>query len=191
MARGRPQKQSIEFAGWAVDIFDNEPKIDKLLDAQGCQGFVIYFYLCQRAYGSNGYFYKWSYDDAPTTARKIGGGVGSQAVIDTVRLCLRVGLFDNNLHVGHQILTSRGIQKRYRHVAITRKTQQYVISDYWLLDEHESTGFTLYALKEVKDGDKLNFDPSKVNYDPSKVNYDQYKVKESKVKESKVKESKE
>ena len=57
---GRP-KQGIDYSGWSVDIFDSDPKIDKLLDAKGWRGFGIYFFLCQRAYKTNGYFYKWSY----------------------------------------------------------------------------------------------------------------------------------
>lgn len=32
---GRP-KQGIDYAGWSVDIFDGDKKIDKLLDAKGC-----------------------------------------------------------------------------------------------------------------------------------------------------------
>ena len=64
---GRP-KQGIDYAGWSVDIFDGDKKIDKLLDAKGWKGFGIYFFLCQRAYKVNGYFYEWGYDDCATTA---------------------------------------------------------------------------------------------------------------------------
>ena len=64
---GRP-KQGIDYSGWSVDIFDGDKKIDKLLDAKGWKGFGIYFFLCQRAYKVNGYFYEWGYDDCATTA---------------------------------------------------------------------------------------------------------------------------
>ena len=58
---GRPKKMGIEYSGWDVDIFENDTKIDELLEAQGWTGFSIYFYLCQRAYASEGYFGKdWS-----------------------------------------------------------------------------------------------------------------------------------
>lgn len=36
---GRP-KQGIDYAGWSVDIFDGDKKIDKLLDAKGWKGFA-------------------------------------------------------------------------------------------------------------------------------------------------------
>jgi hypothetical protein len=106
---GRP-KEGIEFSGWAADVFE-DPKIDKLIDGQGAAGFTIYFYLCQRAFGLHGYFLPWTCDDAASTARRIGGGVGSKTVQDTVGLCLRIGLFDRMLYEGHGILTSRGIQR--------------------------------------------------------------------------------
>lgn len=171
---GRPPKEGIDYSGWAVDIFDNDPKIDKLLDAQGADGFLIYFYLCQRAYGSKGYFYKWSYDDAATTARKIGGGVGSETVKQTVGLCLQIGLFDKRLFDRDRILTSRGIQKRYWQVAKDR-TVKSVIEDYWLLSKEESAGVVFCT-------QNANYPPSKSNYQPPKFNYAQQK--ESKGKKS-------
>ena len=46
-------KRKLDYAGWSTDIFDNDTKIDKLLDAQGWIGFGIYFFLCQKAFGSD------------------------------------------------------------------------------------------------------------------------------------------
>ena len=60
-------------------------------------------------YASNGYYYAWRYDDAPTTARKMGGGIGSETVRNVVGLCLQIGLFDKDLFDRESILTSRGI----------------------------------------------------------------------------------
>ncbi len=76
---GRSKKR-IDYSGWSVDIFSNDTKIDKLLDAQGWEGFGVYFYLCQMAFGGEGYFYEWCYDLCATTARKMGGGVGAGTV---------------------------------------------------------------------------------------------------------------
>jgi len=176
---GRPPKQSIDYSGWAVDIFDSDPKIDKLMDAQGCVGFVIYFYLCQRAYGSNGYFYPWCYDDCATTARKVGGGAGAKSVEETVRYCLQIGLFEKRLFDGWNILTSRGIQKRFMQVALTR-TNKSVISEYWLLKKEESAGLNFCALNSNLSAGNTDYDPPKSNYQPPK---------ESKVKDSIGKES--
>lgn len=147
---GRPLKEGIEYAGWSVDLFENEPKIDKLMDAQGCQGFVIYFYLCQRAYSSHGYFYPWSYDDAATTARKIGGGVGSGTVKETVGYCLQIGLFDKGLFDGWGVLTSRGIQRGYTAVFKgNSRRNKNVVEEYWMLLPEESAGAVLVPKNRV------------------------------------------
>ncbi len=138
---GRPPKEGIEFSGWATDVFE-DPKIDKLIDGQGISGFAVYFYLCQRAYGLHGYFLPWTCDDAPTVARRIGGGVGSKTVQDTVGLCLRIGLFNNMLFEGHGILTSRGIQRGFTPVLKKRRVKS-VIAEYWLLNSDESAGAVL------------------------------------------------
>jgi len=179
---GRPPKEGIDFAGWDVNIFDSDPKIDALMDAQGCVGFTIYFYLCQRAYGSNGYFYPWCSSDqvtCATVARKVGGGAGANSVEETVNLCLRVGLFDKELCDRERILTSRGIQKRYMQVALTR-TNKSVISEYWLLSDEESRGLVKVALSQ---SEKRIMTPHNSIMTPHNSH-----IKESKVKESKVKD---
>lgn len=135
---GRP-KQGIDYAGWSVNIFDGDTKIDKLLDAQGWVGFSIYFYLCQMAYKFDGYFYRWAYDDSASTARRMGGGIGSGTVEETVRYCLRIGLFDQRLFDEWNILTSKGIQRRYL-AAIQGRRVKSVISDYWLLKNEKVEG---------------------------------------------------
>jgi len=128
-------KKRIDYAGWSVDIFSNDIKIDKLLDAQSWTGFGVYFYLCQMAFGSEGYYYEWSYDLCATTARKMGGGVGAGTVKEAVDYCLQIGLFDKRLFDRWGVLTSRGIQKSYLAVLkgnSRRRTEIY--KEYWLLD---------------------------------------------------------
>lgn len=143
---GRP-KQGIDYAGWSVNIFDGDTKIDKLLDAQGWVGFSIYFYLCQMAYKFDGYFYRWAYDDSASTARRMGGGIGSGTVEETVRYCLQIGLFDQRLFDEWNILTSKGIQRRFL-AAIQGRRVKSVISNYWLLKNDESKGLEKCALND-------------------------------------------
>lgn len=141
---GRP-KQGIDYAGWSVDIFDGDKKIDKLLDAKGWKGFGIYFFLCQRAYKVNGYFYEWGYDDCATTARKMGGGISSGTVKETVDYCLQVDLFDKRLFDEWGVLTSRGIQRRFWTVLSERRNKT-VYSEYWLLKPEECKGLVKVSL---------------------------------------------
>lgn len=177
---GRP-KRGIDYSSWSVDIFDSDTKIDKLLDSKGWIGFGIYFYLCQRAYGSDGYFYKWSYDDCATTARKMGGGINSGTVKETVSYCLQIDLFDKRLFDRWGVLTSRGIQRRYW-VVLSERRSKTVYGEYWLLADKECKGL-------VKVGQNNDVQPSNGDYEPA--NDDVQAIKESKVKDSKEKEIKE
>ncbi len=135
----RPPKRGIDYAGWSVNIFDGDRKIDKLLDAQGWKGFGVYFFLCQLAYKMNGYYLEWDYDDCASTARKMGGGVGSETVREAVDLCLRIGLFDIGLFDRWKVLTSRGIQRRFWAATGERGTV-YLNKNYWLLAADETKG---------------------------------------------------
>ncbi len=174
---GRPPKKGIDYSGWSVSIFDNDTKIDKLLDAQGWIGFGIYFYLCQRAYGGEGYFYKWCYDDCASTSRKMGGGIGAGTVKETVDYCLQIGLFDKRLFDRWGVLTSKGIQRRYWEV-VKERDVRCVISDYWLLQDGECKGLIKTP---------LNADFQERNADFQERNADFQDIKESKEKISKEK----
>lgn len=180
---GRPPKKGIDYSGWSVDIFDNDTKIDKLLDAHGWCGFGIYFYLCQRAYGSEGYFYRWGYDDCASTSRKMGGGIGSGTVRETVGYCLQIGLFDQGLFDRWGVLTSKGIQRRYWEVVKTRDVR-VVISDYWLLHEEECKGLIKLPLNTDLLKGNTDYQTGKANFPPGNSNFQS--LKESKGKESKV-----
>lgn len=167
---GRP-KQGIDYAGWSVDIFDGDKKIDKLLDAKGWKGFGIYFFLCQRAYKTNGYYYEWGYDDCATTARKMSGGINSGTVKETVDYCLQVDLFDKRLFDEWGVLTSRGIQRRFWAVLSERRSKT-VYQEYWLLKSEECKGLVKVSLKS---------DVQPTNSNVQSANDDMSPIKKSKV----------
>ncbi len=167
---GRP-KQGIDYAGWSVDIFDGDKKIDKLLDAKAWKGFGIYFFLCQRAYKTNGYYYEWGYDDCATTARKMGGGINSGTVKETVDYCLQVDLFDKRLFDEWGVLTSRGIQRRFWAVLSERRSKT-VYQEYWLLKSEECKGLVKVSLKS---------DVQPTNSNVQSANDDMSPIKKSKV----------
>lgn len=187
---GRPPKKGIDYSGWSVSIFDNDTKIDKLLDAQGWIGFGIYFYLCQRAYGGEGYFYKWCYDDCASTSRKMGGGIGAGTVKETVDYCLQIGLFDKGLFDGWGVLTSRGIQKSYLIVLKSKNRRgTEIYKEYWLLDTSKKEDYQgVVFLHKNKPSLGVNIDSLGENGQSLGVNIDSLKQKESIVNKSKVKQ---
>ena len=185
-------KKRIDYSGWSVDIFSNDTKIDKLLDAQGWEGFGVYFYLCQMAFGGEGYFYEWCYDLCATTARKMGGGVGAGTVKETVDYCLRIGLFDKGLFDRWGVLTSRGIQKSYLIVlkSKNRKGTQ-IYNEYWLLDKNKKEDYQgVIFVQKIKESVRVNDDSLGVNDDSLGVNDDSLGVNDDSLgqKDSKGKE---
>ena len=178
-------KKKLDYAGWSVDIFDNDTKIDKLLDAQGWVGFSIYFYLCQRAFGSEGYFYRWSYDDCASTARKMGCGIGSGTIREVVGYCLQIDLFNQRAFDRWGVLTSRGIQRSFWAVAADRRDKT-VYKEIWLLQKEECKGVVFVPF--FSNMSATNDHVQAANDDMSATN--DAVVKESKGKESRVKGSK-
>lgn len=140
-------KTGIDFAGWDVHMFDGDTKIDKLLCSKGWIGFSVYFWLCMKAYGTEGYFYRWCYDDCASTARKMGSGISADTVRETVDYCMQISLFDKRRFVEWGILTSRGIQRRYWCVLQKRRVKK-VYSEFWMLEDEETTGLVKVSIKK-------------------------------------------
>ena len=166
---GKP-KAGISYAGWNTDIFENDTKIDELIDAQGWIGFSIYFYLCQRAYASDGYFYRWSYANAATTARRMGGGIRAETIKAVVATCLQIGLFERSLFDRVGVLTSKGIQRRYMD-AIQKRSYKRVDQNIWLLNVEESKGLDVCTQNDdslPEDGPKSKSNKSKLYQSKSK-----------------------
>lgn len=180
-------KKRIDYAGWSVDIFSNDNKIDKLLDAQDWTGFGVYFFLCQMAFGGEGYYYEWDYDLCATVARKMGGSINAGKVKETVNYCLRIGLFNKPLFEKWKILTSRGIQNSYLAVLKSKNRKgTEIYKEYWLLDTSKSEDYQGVVFIS-KNGQTLgvNDDSLGENGQTLGVNEDSLGQKESKVRESK------
>lgn len=170
---GRPLKENLDFSSWDVSILENDEKIDMLIDSQGIAAFTVYFYLCQKAYGSKGYYLDWGYSRCATVARRLGKGASADFVKQVVDMCFQCCLFDKRLFELYGILTSKGIQKRFLYVAKER-TKMQIKPEYWLLEKDEFAG-------------GLDFDTQKSNYEGAKSNYEgaKFPIKESKGKYSK------
>ena len=141
----RPPKEGIDYSEWDVDILD-DPKIDAVMEAAGCCGFMIFFYICQRIYGTHGYYLPWSDRMPVTVARRIGDQTTAELVLKTLSVCLEVGLFDKEKYEKYGILTSSGIQKRFTRV-LPKRNNKAVYQEYCLLPKESSAGAVLTPLK--------------------------------------------
>lgn len=175
---GQP-KQGLDFAAWDVHIFDDDERFDVLIDAQGWSGFGVFFYICTKAYATNGYYYEWREEtSAAAIAKRMSGGIKSDTVKQVVQLCLQIGLFDNGLFDRERILTNKMMQERYMYAIEKRSKRGRTINkDYWLLKEDETKAYIIVPENEHNLSENGN-------------NLAENDTKKSKVKESKEKEKK-
>lgn len=161
-----------------IDYFPLDVALDEkveLIEAQfGLTGFAVLVKLFQKIYGGEGYYAEWTNEIALLFAKKIGSN--GNAVSDIIDAAVKRGIFDKTLYDRYQILTSKGIQKRYFE-AVSRRKNVEVKGAYLLVN---ATDFlkNVSILKENADIFPENADISQ-----------QSKVKESRVEKSRGKES--
>lgn len=171
---GQP-KRGLDFAAWDVHLFDDDERFDVLIDAQGWDGFGVFFWICTKAYATNGYYYEWREEtSAATIAKRMSGGIKSDTVNQVVKLCLRIGLFDNGLFDRESILTNKMMQERYMYAIEKRSVRGRTINRlYWLLKAEETKAYIVIPENEH-------------NLSENEHNLSKNDTKKSKVKESKV-----
>lgn len=171
---GQP-KRGLDFAAWDVHLFDDDERFDVLIDAQGWDGFGVFFWICTKAYATNGYYYEWREEtSAATIVKRMSGGIKSDTVNQVVKLCLRIGLFDNGLFDRESILTNKMMQERYMYAIEKRSVRGRTINRlYWLLKTEETKAYIVIPENEH-------------NLSENEHNLSENDTKKSKVKESKV-----
>lgn len=171
---GQP-KRGLDFAAWDVHLFDDDERFDVLIDAQGWDGFGVFFWICTKAYATNGYYYEWREEtSAATIAKRMSGGIKSETVNQVVKLCLRIGLFDNGLFDRESILTNKMMQERYMYAIEKRSVRGRTINRlYWLLKTEETKAYIVIPENEH-------------NLSENEHNLSENDTKKSKVKKSKV-----
>lgn len=147
----------------------------------GAKGFSIIVKLWQKVYSGEGYYCEWSEKAAVLFLGKWftgNSGVDNNLIAEVVQTAIDEGIFDRNMFEKYNILTSRGIQKRYLQAA-KRRLSVDIKKEYLLLNASELKG-------------NVNIIEGNVYIESKNVHIErQSKVKESKGKESRVKDSKE
>ena len=166
----RATKRGLDY--FPMDI-QMEDKI-KLVEAKyGIEGFGIIIRLYQKIY-ANGYFIDWNEENVLLFSNEIN--IEITKINEIIEDSLNWQLFDRSLYENYFILTSHGIQVRYKEATYRRK-QVKMIRQYNLLTGDEINVNVIYV-------DILT---QNVNINRQNVNIStQSKVKKSKVKKSKV-----
>lgn len=126
----RPIKKGIGYFPLDVD-FLQDIKIRKIMRACGSAAPTILICLLGNIYRDEGYFMKWDEDTRFLVADDVGTSEAS--VEEVVRKAIQVGVFDQGLYDKYQILTSHGIQERYKKAAY-QKTDSSINKDFSLIE---------------------------------------------------------
>lgn len=157
----RPNKQGIDYFPFDVDFF-SDIKIRKIARACGSQATSILICLLCNIYKDKGYYILWDEDLPFVIADTVG--VSEGAVKEVILKALQVDFFDQDIYNKHNVLTSLGIQKRFKSAVYKREKIEY-IEEYMVSD----------VRKIVSD----------IKNQVSDVRSTQSKVKKSRVKKSK------
>ena len=146
----RPNKIGLDYFPLDVDFFEDE-KILAISGEFAVKGEVIALRLLCEIY-RNGYFVEYSGLLKNKLARL--GGISAGLVDEVVSKLVKYGFFDGSLFREQNILTSKGIQKRFAEAAKRRKNDPCL--PYWLLSgvnayiNHSSAGVNVNINAESK-----------------------------------------
>ncbi|WP_194841340.1 Lin1244/Lin1753 domain-containing protein [Salinibacillus xinjiangensis] len=166
----RPIKEGLDYFPLDVDI-DQDDKIALIEATHGLEGFGVVIKILMKIY-DNSYFYEWGEKEQLLFSRRVN--VDINQVNEIINDCLKWGLFSEPLYEKHQILSSKGIQKRYLEASSRRKKVQ-IDNEYLLLNKKEVNSYKNLVIVNINSIDD-NIST-------------QRKVKESKGKESKAEET--
>lgn len=109
----RPRKQGLDYFPLDVNIFE-DIKIRKLIKYQGCKAFTVYALLLCIIY-KDGCCARWDKELPFVVSEKTG--LDEVYIHEVIKSCMMLGLFDKRIFDENGLLTSEGVQRRYRAIA--------------------------------------------------------------------------
>lgn len=162
----RPLKSGIDY--FPLDCnFMKDIKVRKILRACGPGAIAVIVNLLCTIYQGDGYYMLWDEDTGFLIADDVG--VKESFVHEVVKTAVQVDFFNAGMFDTRSILTSAGIQRRYKE-ATARRNNNALIADYNLLS-NELSGVIAYNNPVNVDNNPVNVDKStQMIVDDSKVN---------------------
>ena len=118
----RPIKQGIDYFPLDVD-FLRDIKVRKIMRACGTSSIPVLIALLSNIYRDKGYYMEWNSEDAFLISDELG--ISEGVVAETVRKAVQVEFFNPYMFENHNVLTSKGIQKRYITAARLKTSVRY------------------------------------------------------------------
>lgn len=142
----RPASDKINYFSFDVDFFEDE-KIEPISGEFGLKGEIIVIRLLCAVY-RNGYFILWNEQLKMALANRCK--VSAELIEQVICRLVKWGFLDEHLFNSEKIITSRGIQRRWKEATRKRKIN-YDSLDFWLLsDENRIKGGRNSFVGELK-----------------------------------------
>jgi len=108
----RPEKRGLDYFPLDVDFMRNR-KVRRINRKHGALGIIVIIELYSRIYHENGYYLPWDEDICYDIYEELNSE-NPQQIQTIVESCLQVGLFHAELYETQHVLTSNGVQCRYK-----------------------------------------------------------------------------
>lgn len=129
---GRNKKNGLDYFPFDIDLFQ-DIRIRKLIKYQSGKAVTVYALLLCIIY-KDGYYMRWDKDLPFIISEQTG--FEEAYILEVINSCLKLGLFHNELYVSDGILTSKGIQERYKKICdLCRRNSE--ISEFSLISSEE------------------------------------------------------
>lgn len=129
---GRNKKNGLDYFPFDIDLFQ-DIRIRKLIKYQSGKAITVYALLLCIIY-KDGYYMRWD-NELPFIISE-QTGFEEAYILEVINSCLRLGLFSNELYMSDGILTSKGIQERYKKICdLCRRNME--ISEFSLISSEE------------------------------------------------------
>jgi len=172
----RPTKQGVDYFPLDVHLDD---KIKFVEIKYKLEGFAVVVKLIQRIY-AQGYWCKWSEDETLLFSDEVKADF--TLVESVVNECLKRGVFDNELFEKHGILTSKGIQKRYKEIVRKRKGVE-ITEEYLLIDGNFGVNGGINSIDDgikAEDNREKGGESTQTKLNKTKINKTEEDIKEPK-----------
>ncbi|WP_422487122.1 DUF4373 domain-containing protein [Gudongella sp. DL1XJH-153] len=123
----RPNKQGVDY--FPMDVYMDD-KFKFIEVKYKLEGFAILIKLFQKIY-SSGFWCRWTNDELILFSDE--NRTNFELVQEVINEALERGIFSKKLYDKYNILTSRGIQRRYKEIVRRRKDVE-IVTEYLLID---------------------------------------------------------
>ena len=159
----RPRKQGLDYFPFDVDFF-SDIKVRKLMRNNGGGKAVIVYTLLLCSIYRNGYYMLWD-EELPFMLSETSG-FEEGYVREVIAYCVSVGLFDRDLFKTHRVLTSHGIQLRYKLIC-EQSRRACKITDYSLVSSEETTVSSEFSTQSKVNERKVKENKEKISLSDS------------------------